>query len=90
MASQNRRTTKRKTSRAAFPRWITARKLAQLLHVKPHTVLRWIHSGELPAFNIASGRVARYRIYKGELRVFLRKRGMSHRQLVTLGLEPEG
>jgi predicted site-specific integrase-resolvase len=75
------------TTRASHVRKITPRVLARWLDINPHTVMKWVHSGELPALNIATGPVARFVIYRKDVATFLRKRGMTHDQLASLGLE---
>lgn len=77
------------TPRAALPpvRKLTPRILARWLHVNPHTVLKWVATGELPALNISTGPRRRLVIYRRDLVTFLRRRGMSPQQISDLGLE---
>lgn len=64
---------------------ITPPILARWLKVQHPTVLRWIHSGELPAINIGTrGKAPRFRIYHKDLVAFLSRRGMSAESMQDL------
>lgn len=63
--------------RARAVRTVTPATVARLLEVKPDTVLRWIHTGDLPALNIGTGtRVRRFVIFRKDLVAFLSTRGL--------------
>jgi predicted site-specific integrase-resolvase len=71
-------------------RKITPRILARWLDVNHHTVLKWVHNGQLPAFNISTGPLARFVIYRKDVIEFLRKRGMTQEQIYGFGLDGDG
>lgn len=58
-----------------LPSGFTVRQLAKMMKVKPHKVLRWIHSGELAAINTGTllGR-SRFIIFPDDLAAFRQKR----------------
>ena len=70
-------------------RKITPHVLARWLEIDARTVLKWVHTGQLPEMNISTGDVPRFVIYRRDAVAFLRKRGLTHQQLVSFGLEPE-
>ena len=51
--------------------------VARWLEVKDETVLRWIHSKDLPALNIGTRAKNSYLIFRKDLAVFLNRRGMT-------------
>ena len=56
---------------------ITPPVVAEWLNVETETVLKWIHSGDLPALNIGTkNNVPRFRIFKKDLTMFMAKRGL--------------
>lgn len=68
-------------------RTITPPIVARLLRVDTETVLRWIHTGDLPALDIGtSGKVPRFRIFKKDLARFLHERA---RRGSRRGLSPD-
>ena len=75
------------TPRRPHVRKITPHILARWLEVNPHTVLKWIRAGQLPALDITTGSVSRFVIYRKDAVAFLRKRGMTREQLVSFGLD---
>jgi excisionase family DNA binding protein len=60
-------------------RLLTAREVADLLGVKPETVLRWTRRGELPAFRL--GRAIRFR--EDDLEAWLAERATPSRGVST-------
>lgn len=58
-------------------RTITPTTVARWLTVENETVLRWIHSGDLPAMNIGTRGLVRFRIFKKDLIEFLHRRKVS-------------
>lgn len=73
----------RRRSRAV--RTVTPSTVARLLEVKSDTVLRWIHTGDLPALNIGTGPNAkRFVIFRKDLVAFLATRGLSPERVKDL------
>jgi excisionase family DNA binding protein len=58
-------------------RTITPSVVARWLTVEDETVLRWIHSGDLPAMNIGTKGMRRFRIFRKDLIEFLHRRKVS-------------
>lgn len=63
-------------------RTITPPIIARWLEVKHLTVLNWIRNRHLPALNISSkGNGARYIVFRKDLAIFLRQRGMTDERI---------
>lgn len=75
------------TPRSPRLRRITPRVLARWLMVSPTTVMKWVHSGELPALKISTGDRPRFVVYRKDAAAFLRRRGISHEQIISFGLD---
>ena len=74
--------------RRSAVRTMTPAIIARWLEVKHHTVLKWIHSKELPALNIGTrGKKASYLVFKKDLVIFLEQRGLRSDRIKDLLLE---
>lgn len=60
---------------AAPRRYILPSSIAAVMEVELTTVQRWIRNKQLPAVNIGTGKIPRYRIYREDFMRFLIARG---------------